>query len=141
MHFPRAFMFCGWALALAAGTGAARAEEPKAEEPKMPPPQVLLEKPMELSANKLNTRVVRVALPPGYKTPLHTHEGPGPRYVLKGRVKVEQGGQVHEYGPGEAYWESGQWITVENVGQGEAEMMMVELSAPKVEPTAAKPTP
>jgi quercetin dioxygenase-like cupin family protein len=102
-----------------------------ADEPKMPPRQVLLEKTVDLSSNKVNTRVVRVTFPQGYKTPLHTHEGPGPRYVLKGRVKIEEGGQTHEYGPGEVFWESGQWMTAENVGEGEAEVVIVELAAPK----------
>lgn len=102
-----------------------------AEEVNMPPRQVLLEKPLDVSSNKVNTRVIRVTFPKGYKTPLHTHEGPGPRYVLKGKVKVEEGGQVGEYGPGQVFWETGQWMTVENVGDGEAEMVIVELASPK----------
>ncbi len=102
-----------------------------AEEPKIPPRQVLLEKPVEFPTNKLNTRVIRVTFPQGYKTPLHTHEGPGPRYVLKGKVRIEEGGQTHEYGPGEVFWESGQWMTAENVGQGDAEVLIVELGAAK----------
>lgn len=102
-----------------------------ADEPKMPNRQMLLEKPVELASNKVNARVIRVAFPPGFKTPLHTHEGPGPRYVLKGKIKIEEGGQTHEYGPGEVFWETGQWMTAENVGEGEAEMVVIELAAPK----------
>lgn len=102
-----------------------------AEEANMPPRQVLLEKSLDLASPKVNTRVIRVTFPKGYKTPLHTHEGPGPRYVLKGKVKIEEGGQTHEYGPGEVFWESGQWMTAENVGDGDAEMVIVELAAPK----------
>jgi quercetin dioxygenase-like cupin family protein len=129
MLFPRSLQ-TGLALfAALAGCGAVSAEEAKIEEAKMPPRQVLLDKPVELPANKLVTRVVRVVFPPGYKTPLHTHEGPGPRYVVKGKVKVEEGGQVHEYGPGEVFWETGQWIAIENIGQGEAEVVAVELAA------------
>ncbi|WP_221063244.1 cupin domain-containing protein [Methylomagnum ishizawai] len=131
MLFPRARCFGIWIAALAVSGGPAWAEEPKPDEAKVPPRQTLLEKPVELPGNKLTTRVVRVALPQGYKTPLHTHEGPGPRYVLRGRVKVEEGGQVHEYGPGEVFWESGQWTTAENVGQGEVELLIVELAAVK----------
>lgn len=103
----------------------------QADEPKMPPRQVLLEKSVELPVNKVNSRVIRVIFPEAYKTPLHTHEGPGPRYVVKGKVKIEEGGQVREYGPGEVFWESGQWMTAENVGQGEAELIIMELAAPK----------
>lgn len=97
----------------------------------MPPRKVLLEQGLDLPINKVNAKVVRVIFPQGYKTPLHTHEGPGPRYVLRGKVKIEEGGQVHEYGPGEVFWESGQWMTAENVGEGEAEMVIVELASPK----------
>jgi quercetin dioxygenase-like cupin family protein len=125
MPFPRALLL-GVSVLTAVMGGAALADEPK-----MPPRQVLLEKTVDLSSNKVNTRVVRVTFPQGYKTPLHTHEGPGPRYVLKGRVKIEEGGQTHEYGPGEVFWESGQWMTAENVGEGEAEVVIVELAAPK----------
>ncbi|HYE34173.1 cupin domain-containing protein [Methylocaldum sp.] len=118
-------------LATAVLSAAAWAGAIHADEPKMPPRQVLLEKSVELASNKVNSRVIRIIFPQGYKTPLHTHEGPGPRYVVKGKVKIEEGGQVHEYGPGEVFWESGQWMTAENVGEGEAEVIIVELAAPK----------
>lgn len=95
------------------------------------PRQILLEKPVELASTKLQTRMVRVIFPKGYKTPLHTHEGPGPRYVVKGKIKIEEGGQIHEYGPGEVFWESGQWMTAENVSNEEAELIIVELITPK----------
>lgn len=119
------------AAGLAGSCASLWAEEPKPEDPKAPPRQLLLEKPVDMPTNKLSTRVVRVTLPQGYKTPLHTHEGPGPRYVVKGRIKVEEGGQVHEYGPGEVFWESGQWMTAENVGQGDVELVIMELGAVK----------
>ena len=102
-----------------------------AEEPPLPPRQIMLEKPMELPANKLNARVSKVVLPRGYKTPLHTHDGPGPRYVVRGKVKIDEGGQVREYGPGQVYLETGQWVSAENVGDGEAEVLMIELAVPK----------
>lgn len=102
-----------------------------AEEPAPAPRQVLLEKTVDAPAGKINTRVIRVSFPKGYKTPLHTHEGPGPRYVLNGRVKIEESGQSHEYGPGEVFWETGQWMTAENIGEGPAELIILELGAPK----------
>lgn len=93
--------------------------------------KLLLEKEVDLPSTHLKANVLRVTFPQGYKTPLHTHEGPGPRYVLKGQVKIEEGGVSHVYGPGEAFWESGQWMTAENVGEGEAEVVIVELGTPK----------
>ncbi|MEY4195200.1 MAG: hypothetical protein RLZZ226_1568 [Pseudomonadota bacterium] len=103
----------------------------QAEEAKMPPRQILLEKAAELPTNQVNARIIRVIFPQGYKTPLHTHEGPGPRYVLRGRVRIEEGGQTQEYGPGEVFWESGQWMTAENVSEGEAEMLIFEMGTVK----------
>lgn len=88
----------------------------------------LLEYQSEAEGMKIKTKVTRVNLPAGYKTPLHTHESPGPRYVLKGRVKIEESGQSHVYGPGDAFWESGQWMTAENVGEGELELLVVEIN-------------
>jgi quercetin dioxygenase-like cupin family protein len=96
-----------------------------------PPRQLLLEKEVDLPATHLKTNVLRVIFPQGFKTPLHTHEGPGPRYVLKGKLKIEEGGESHVYGPGEVFWETGQWMTAENVGEGEAEVVVIELVSPK----------
>jgi quercetin dioxygenase-like cupin family protein len=71
--------------------------------------------------------VFRIILPRGFKTPQHLHEGPGPRYVVKGRVKIEEGGQVQEYGPGQVFWESGAIMTAENLSEGEAELIVFEI--------------
>jgi quercetin dioxygenase-like cupin family protein len=102
-----------------------------AEEAPMPPRQILLERATELPGNTINARVIRVSFPKGFKTPLHTHEGPGPRYVVKGKVRIDEGGQINTYGPGEVFWESGQWMSVENVGEEEAAMIIFELAKPK----------
>jgi len=99
----------------------------EAAETAMAPRQLLLAKPVELPSPKLETRVIRVQFPSGYKTPLHTHEGPGPRYVLKGRLRVEDSGQSQVYGPGDVFWETGAAMTVENIGGGDAELVLVEL--------------
>ncbi|QXP85795.1 cupin domain-containing protein [Methylococcus sp. Mc7] len=93
--------------------------------------QELLEKGFEPGTPRIDVRVARVSLPVGYKTPLHTHEGPGPRYVVRGRVRVEEGGQFNTYEPGQVFWESGQWMSIENVGENEAEIILVELTKPK----------
>lgn len=108
-------------------SGSIRAEEPKT----VPARQALLEKEMDLPSTHLKTNVLRLTFPQGYKTPLHTHEGPGPRYVLKGQLRIEEGGESHVYGPGEVFWETGSWMTAENVGAGEAEVVVIELVSPK----------
>lgn len=87
----------------------------------------LLEKTINLPSTQLKTNVLRVIFPPAFKTPLHTHEGPGPRYVVRGRIRIEEGGVSHDYAPGDVFWESGQWMTAENVGEGEAEILVIEL--------------
>lgn len=104
--------------------------------PPMPPKQALLEKALDLQSAKLDTRVFRIVLPKGYKTPQHLHEGPGPRYVVKGRVKIEENGQVQEYGPGQVFWETGAVMTAENMSDGEAELIIFEI-VPHREPEAS----
>ncbi|MGY6275952.1 cupin domain-containing protein [Methylomonas sp. MgM2] len=89
--------------------------------------QVLLSKQAALTSKDVETKVIRVQFPKGYKTPLHTHEGPGPRYVLKGKLKVEDSGQTTVFGPGEVFWETGAEMTVENVGKGDAEIIIFEI--------------
>jgi quercetin dioxygenase-like cupin family protein len=114
-------------LVFGAGVGSAHAEEA----PPMAPRQLLLKKTVPLPANAVETRVIRVQFPSGYKTPLHTHEGPGPRYVLKGKLRVEDAGESHVYGAGDVFWETGTAMTVENVGGGDAEMVIFELAPAK----------
>jgi len=108
-----------------------------AEEVVMPPKQVLLEKSLELPSNKVEAHVFRLTLPKGFKTPQHVHEGPGPRYVVKGRVRIEEAGQTQEYGPGQVFWETGEVMTAENVSEGEAELMIFEI-APQKQPSSPK---
>ncbi|MBS1212310.1 MAG: uncharacterized protein H6R26_926 [Proteobacteria bacterium] len=115
-------------LLISASSPAALADESK---PEGMTRTMLMEQQIDLPSPKLKTNVLRVTLPQGFKTPLHTHEGPGPRYVLKGQIRMEEGGQSHVYGPGDVFWETGQWMTVENVGQGDAEMVIIELTNPR----------
>jgi len=110
------------ALALAACAVAAQAEEPQAAR------QLLLKQDVTLPATTVQAKVIRVQFPSGYKTPLHTHEGQGPRYVVKGHLKVEDNGKTSVYGPGEVFWETGAAMTVENVGGGDAEIVIFELA-------------
>jgi len=89
---------------------------------------VLLEKKLELSSPNINTKMIRVAFPPAFKTPWHTHEGPGPRYVVKGTLKVVEGGKTNTYSAGEVFWETGELMSVENVGDDSAELIIFELA-------------
>ena len=52
-------------------------------------------------------RCDRVDFPPAGIAYRHTHPGPGIRVVLEGRIRIETGGESHEYGPGEWWYESG----------------------------------
>lgn len=84
-----------------------------------------------MPTKEIDTNVIRVRFPKGYKTPLHTHEGPGPRYVVSGKLKIEDGGQTNLYSQGQVFWETGAEMTVENVGNGEAEIIIFEMAPAK----------
>jgi quercetin dioxygenase-like cupin family protein len=88
----------------------------------------LMENPVELPSKSVNAKVIRVTFPPAFKTPWHTHEGPGPRYVVKGKLKVTEDGKVNTYSVGEVFWESGKLMAVENVGKETAELIIFELA-------------
>lgn len=92
---------------------------------------VLLENKVELPSNNVSAKVIRVAFPPAFKTPWHTHEGPGPRYVVKGKLKVVEGGKANTYAAGDVFWESGNLMSVENLGQDSAELIIFELAPVK----------
>jgi quercetin dioxygenase-like cupin family protein len=89
--------------------------------------KVLLEKMVELASKQVNVKIRHITFPVGFKTPEHTHKGPGPRYVLKGQVEVIEGGETKTVKSGEVFWESGIPMTAENVGDGEAELIVIEL--------------
>ncbi|WP_432745329.1 cupin domain-containing protein [Methylobacter sp. G7] len=92
---------------------------------------VLLENTVELPGNNVNAKVIRVTFPPAFKTPRHTHEGPGPRYVVKGKLKVVEGGKTNTYSVGDVFWESGHLMSVENMGEDSAELIIFELTPAK----------
>jgi hypothetical protein len=52
-------------------------------------------------------RCDRVDFPPGGIAYTHTHPGPGIRCLLFGGIRIETGGELHEYGPFEAWFERG----------------------------------
>jgi quercetin dioxygenase-like cupin family protein len=88
---------------------------------------VLMEKKVELASKNVNTKTIRVIFPPFFKTPWHTHEGPGPRYVVKGKLKVVEGDKTTIYKAGDVFWESGQLMSVENISDQTGELIIVEL--------------
>lgn len=90
--------------------------------------QMLLKREIQTPPGSAETRVIRVTFPPGFKTPLHTHEGQGPRYILKGKLRVEDNGQTQVYGSGDVFWETGSAMTIENVSGSEAEMIIFEIA-------------
>jgi len=90
--------------------------------------QLLMKREIPATDSGAEARVIRVQFPSGYKTPLHTHEGPGPRYVLKGKLRVEDHGETHVYGPGDVFWETGTAMTVQNIGGNDAELVIFEIA-------------
>lgn len=52
-------------------------------------------------------RCDEVAFPKGGIAYTHVHQGPGIRICLEGRIRIETDGMANEYGPGEAWFESG----------------------------------
>lgn len=91
------------------------------------PQKILFEQAVELPSPHVNVKIRHVTFPVGFKTPEHTHEGPGPRYILKGKLEVIEGGVTGTYGAGEVFWESGIPMTAKNVGSEEAEFIIIEL--------------
>lgn len=96
-----------------------------------PAREVLLAKPVQLPSADIFAKVVRVSFPAGVKTPLHTHEGPGPRYVLKGEITVEDHGQTYTYKAGQVFWETGEPMVAGNRGKEEAVMVIFEMAPAK----------
>ena len=89
---------------------------------------VLLENKVEFPSNNINAQIIRVTFPIAFKTPWHTHEGPGPRYVVKGKLKVIEGGKMNIYSVGDVFWESGNLMSVENIGDDLVELIIFELA-------------
>ena len=89
---------------------------------------LLLEQAVELTSSTVNTKTIRVNFPVGFKTPWHTHEGSGPRYVVKGKLQVVEDGKTNTYSSGDVFWETGSLMSVENIGKDTAELIIFELT-------------
>ncbi|MCH7650287.1 MAG: cupin domain-containing protein [Nitrospinae bacterium] len=85
--------------------------------------RLLFEKVVDLPSERINVVIRHVTLPVGFKTPAHTHKGPGPRYVLKGKVEIVEGADIRTVSEGEVFWESGAIMTAENVSEGPMELV------------------
>jgi quercetin dioxygenase-like cupin family protein len=92
---------------------------------------VLLQKKLSLPSPNIDAKVMRVAFPPAFKAPWHTHEGPGPRYVVKGTLNVIEHGKTTTYSAGEVFWETGELMSVENTTDESAELIIFELAPAK----------
>ncbi|MGR8941699.1 MAG: cupin domain-containing protein [Gammaproteobacteria bacterium] len=89
---------------------------------------MLLQKEVTLPSPRISSKVIRVSFPKDAKTPRHTHAGQGPRYVLNGTLQVVEGDKTSIYSAGEVFWETGQSMTVENVGGEPAELIIFEMA-------------
>lgn len=52
-------------------------------------------------------RLDSVAFPPGGCAYLHTHQGPGARCLIEGRIRIDTEGHSTSYGPGAPWFEAG----------------------------------
>ena len=68
-------------------------------------------------------------IPPGGSIGLHTHEGDFETYyILKGRARVNDNGNVAELGPGDmTQCNDGQFHSIENIGDADLEYLAVIL--------------
>jgi quercetin dioxygenase-like cupin family protein len=88
---------------------------------------VLFEQEAELPSNKVKVVVKRAMLPAGYKSPEHTHKGPGVRYVFQGTLRIDEKDYTGDFSAGQVYWESGHPMTAETISAEDAEILIVEL--------------
>ena len=99
------------------------------------PQQLLGEQAMDLSAPNVKVRVIKLTLPKGWKVATRIHPIPGPRYVLKGRVRIATDIKAEEFGPGQLFWETGSQYLSENVSDSEVDLLVMEMLP---EPTPPK---
>lgn len=100
------------------------------------PQQLLGEESMDLSATKVKVRVIKLTLAKGWKVKTRIHPVPGPRYVLKGRVRIATDEKAEEFGPGQLFWETGSQYLSENVSDSEVDLLAMEMLP---EPVPTKP--
>lgn len=99
---------------------------------------LLGEQIVESPGGRLKVRVLKVSLPKKLKQFAKIYPAPGPRYVLKGRLRITVVGKTEEFGPGQLFWESGIQALSENISDTEAEILVTE-TTPESSPSKAKP--
>lgn len=88
----------------------------------------LIERLVELPDKHFNILVRTVEWPVGYKSKPHTHAGPGPRYVLSGKVRIDDAGTIGEYEGGQSFWHAGGFPhTAENIASTPSKVLIIEL--------------
>jgi len=76
-------------------------------------------------------RCDRVDFPPGGIAYLHTHPGPGVRCLLFGAIRIESGGEAHDYGPLEPWFESGPEPVFATTSEAEASAFVRVMLLPR----------
>lgn len=99
-----------------------------------PVKEKLIDRLVELPDKDFNILVRTVEWPVGFKSKPHTHKGPGPRYVLRGKVRIDDQGKVGEYSAGESFWHPGGFPhTAENIASEPSKVLIIELLPKKFE--------
>jgi hypothetical protein len=104
------------------------------------PQQLLGEQSMDLSASKVKVRVIKLTLAKGWKVASRIHQIPGPRYVLKGRVRIATDAKAEEFGPGQLFWETGSQYLSENVSDSEVDLLVMEMIPEPPPPKSGRTT-
>jgi len=100
----------------------------QAADPAKPIKEKFIDRNVELPDKDFNILVRTVEWPVGYKSKPHTHKGPGPRYVLSGKVRIDDQGKIGEYSAGETFWHVGGFDhTAENIADGPTKVLIIEL--------------
>ena len=94
----------------------------------MPAREILMARPLTLPGNEVTAKVIRVEFPKGFRTPEHIHKGPGPRYVLGGKIRIIDKSGTRVYGPGEVFWETGEPMVAENAADGVTVLLIFEMA-------------
>lgn len=125
-------LFAGWALMCCVDGMAA--------EPVPLPQQFLGEQLMDLSGSKVKVRVIKITLAKQWKVASRIHPIPGPRYVLKGRVRVATDAKAEEFGPGQLFWETGSQYLSENISDSEVDLLVMEMLPEPTPPKTGRTT-
>ncbi len=97
---------------------------------------VMGEQTVDANGTKLKVRVLKVMLPKGFKQIAKIYPIPGPRYVLKGRVRISVVGKSEEFGPGQLFWENGGQVLSENISDSEVDLLVTETLPESLQPKA-----